>query len=142
MLKPAAEFPHPGSYGLLVDDTLPVSQQRAELVRLLEVGCQVALVAFPLRFGAHGNRRVALAELKDGTPLTKGEERELADLQRHLHGRDRLTPKMREQAKRAEQQRQRAIWSMVMASERAKLAAIEARAQPSAGSRLPREIAA
>jgi hypothetical protein len=142
MLKSAAEFPYPGSFALLVDDTLPVGQQRAEMVRLLEVGCQVALVAFPLRLGARGNRRVALAELKDGTALTKGEERELADLQRHLHGRDRLTSKMREQAKRAETLRERAIWSVVMASERDRLGAIEARSQPSAGRAIPREIAA
>lgn len=142
MLKVPTPFPQVGSYAVHIDDTLPLAQQRAELVRILEIDEQMALVAYPLREGSSGNRRVALAELTDGTPLTRDEQRELADLQRHLRGRDRLRGGQVRQAKRCDDLRKRAIWSMVLESERAKLATLDARAQPSTGRPLPREIAA
>jgi hypothetical protein len=143
MLKTAAPFPHTGSFALYVDTNLPPAQQRAELVRLQYAcfGSQVT-VTFPLRQGAAGTKKVALAELIDGTPLDRDERREHADLERHLKGRSRLTPRLRDMLLRAEKLRQRAIFSMVLESELAKLRAIEARAAPSIGGRLPREVAA
>lgn len=144
MLKIAAEYPHAGSFALLVDDSLPQSQQRAELVRVMraEDGRGEVVVAFPLRAGAGGTRRVDAARLIDGTPLAAAERKEHATLENHLRGRERLTPKLKAMLLRAEKLRQRAIFSMVMESELAKLRAIEARAEPSQGGALPREVTA
>jgi uncharacterized protein YgbK (DUF1537 family) len=129
MLKVASPFPQVGSYALLVDTNLPVSQQRAELVRVMrriEAGGEVA-VAFPLRLGACGNRIVPESELLDGTPLTKAEERELTDLQGHLAGRTHMTPALRKKDKRAHDLKARQILSHLLATEMKKLEADEAR---------------
>lgn len=144
MLQVATPFPHVGSYALFIDDRLPIGEQRAELVRIMrrpticERGGDVA-VAFPLRTGASGSRLVDDARLIDGTPLTKAEERELADLQRYVAGRERPN---RAKAERCEALRNRLIMSGVMAIELAKLGRLQARSQPSVGSHLPREAAA
>lgn len=130
MLSTATPFPQVGSFALFADDHLPPAERRAELARLLERGHSTALIALPLRSGAAGNRRVPLADLIDATPLDSGEQRELADLQRHLRGRARLTPKMQVQQARAEDLRRRALFALVMESELAKLKAREAAAQP------------
>jgi hypothetical protein len=80
--------------------------------------------------------RVHSSELIDGTPLTAAEKKEHADLERHLKGRERVTPRLKQMLFRAEALRSRAIFSMVLEAERAKLAALEARQQPSRGRRL------
>ena len=143
MLKAPTPFPHVGSFALLVDKTLPIDQQRAELVRIMRHDPSNGwfAVAFPLRVGASGNRMVTAADLIDGTALDQDEKRELADLQRHLHGRERLTPKMKQQQVRAEALRQRAIFAVLLDSELRKLSRLEAKAQPSTGRFLPREAA-
>lgn len=138
MLKVAAPFPQVGSFALLVDDLMPVEMQRAELVRIQYRGDARVSVAWPLRIGASGYRSVAEAELIDATPLTKGEERELADLQHYVAGRERPNKK---KAARCEALRSRLIMSGVMAIEMAKLGRLQARSQPSTGSYLPREAA-
>jgi hypothetical protein len=104
MLRIPAPFPEVGSYALLIDTNLPAVQQRAELVRVMrrDPAHGQSAVAFPLRVGAFGNRVVGESELIDATPLTKDEERELADLQRHLAGRDRLRGKLVAAAVRCE----------------------------------------
>jgi hypothetical protein len=147
MLKTSAEFPHAGSFALFVDSTLPPSQQRAELVRIQIVHFAVhpstlVTITFPLRQGASGTKRVPVADLIDGTPLNYDERREHADLERHLKGRTRLTPRLKAMVQRAEKLRQRAIFSMVLESELGKLRAIEAKGDASPGCRLPREVAA
>jgi hypothetical protein len=143
MLRIPAPFPEVGSYALLIDTNLPAVQQRAELVRVMrrDPAHGQAAVAFPLRVGAFGNRVVGESELIDATPLTKDEERELADLQRHLAGRDRLRGKLVAAAVRCEKLRQRAVWQMILESELARLRSLEARQQPSFGRPLPREAA-
>jgi hypothetical protein len=113
MLNPATPFPQIGSFALFLDDDQPVPQV-LELVRILERGASVVLVAFPLRDGAGGNKRVPLADLIDATDLAPDESRQLADLQRHLTGRGRLTPKMQAQAAAAKALRQRAIYAPLM----------------------------
>lgn len=147
MLKTPAPFPHVGSYALLVDTTLPDSQQRAELVRIMRRGwygdgpvgpspCRNVAVAFPLRTSASGNRLVYAEDLIDGTALSKAEERELADLQRDL--RQQVRPR-RDKIDRAEALRKRLIYSQLLAAELGKLARLDAKAQPSVGRFLPRE---
>ncbi|HEY8593277.1 MAG TPA: hypothetical protein VIL42_10510 [Sphingomicrobium sp.] len=129
MLRVPAPFPQVGSYALIVDEALPVSQQRAELVRVQrrDTSSGEAAIAFPLRVGASSFRIVDEWTLIDGTPLTKDEERELADLQRHLFGRTRLSPKLKEQAARAEALKNRQVASVLLEAELRKLHAAEAR---------------
>lgn len=150
MLRIAALFPHPGSFALFVDTMLPVAQQRAELVRIqrryehkaLGSVFDMAAVSFPLRQGASGSKAVLADDLIDGTPLNAEERKEHAILENHLRGRERLTPRLKEMLKAAEKLRQRAIFSMVLESELAKLRALEAKAAPSIGGHLPNEVAA
>jgi hypothetical protein len=149
MLKTAADFPHAGSFALYVDKALPPSQQRAELVRIQRRYCEtgadprfeMVTVSFPLRGGASGHKVVAFDDLIDGTPLNRDERRQHADLENHLRGRDRLTPRLRAMLVTAEKLRSRAIFSMVLESELAKLRAIESRTDASAGRYVPREAA-
>ena len=125
MLRTPAPFPHVGSFGLFTDPSLPIARQRAELVRILRMAGTMVFIAFPLRAGASGNTLVPLAEVIDATPLVRAEERELADLERDLRGRARPNPT---RATRAAALRERAIWSLVLNAELAKLYALEARA--------------
>mgnify|MGYP006952660022 CR=1 FL=1 len=167
MLHTPAPFPFAGSYALHVDTSLPEDRQRAELVRIMRyddarVGrsagvneasshspCRNVAVSFPLRVGATGNRLIFAEELIDGTPLTKAEERELADLQRSLAGRVGVRPRPTAKQKRAEALRHRLIFSQLLTAELAKLRAQEGRERtgqgvPRAwctGSRLPRQAA-
>lgn len=128
MLSPATPFPAVGSYALFEDPNLPRGQRRTELVRILERGAHVVLVSFPLREGAGGNRRVALADLIDGTPLTAEEKREEFDLYRQIFGRDRLTPKQKEKKARHEALRGRQIWSGCLQRKMDELAALQRKA--------------
>ena len=99
MLQPDAPYPYPGSYALLSDPDLPAPQP-TELVRIMwrraerKVGKggrslerEFAMVSFPLRDGAGGNKVVPASELADATPLTDQETREFHDLDRALTGR-------------------------------------------------------
>lgn len=143
MLKVPAPYPQVGSFALLIDEEQPAAQQRAELVRIefrhassrREIG--VATIAFPLRVGSSGTRRVRLDQLIDATPLTLLEENELARVQPHLLG----TAVRRNAARtlRAEALRTRQIYSGVLRAELAKLERLQARQQPSTGSLLPRD---
>lgn len=142
MIQAETPFPHVGSYALFVDPAQPVGMQRAELVRIQRRDDEEASVSFPLRVGASSNKVVALGQLIDGTPLTADEKREHADLERHLTGRTRLTPKLKAMALRSERLRKRAIYSIILESEKVKLASWQARQQPSIGARLPRSEAA
>jgi hypothetical protein len=86
MLNSPTPFPYVGSYALLVDRDAP-PPQADELVRILNrrwkrIGEAVALVAFPLRDGAGGNKEVPEGQLIDATPLTPAEQREFHDLDR------------------------------------------------------------
>lgn len=108
--------------------------------------CRNVGVAFPLRTGASGNRLVYAEDLIDGTPLSKAEERELADLQRAL--RQQVRPN-RKKVDRAESLRRRLVFSQLLAAELKKLRAQESRGLsehgvPKAweeGARLPRHAA-
>lgn len=112
MLHPATNFPQVGSYCLYEDKDLPRGERRPELARILEVGASVALIALPLREGrASGNKRVPLADLIDGTPLTDEEKVEEVELFRAVLGKDRLTPALRRKKDRHDALRQRQIWS-------------------------------
>ena len=92
MLSAETPFPQVGSYALLVDRDLPPERQRAELVRIqyrhlaMPGDSALVTVAFPLRGGADGTKRVPLAELIDGTPLASVESRRMTDLRRELAG--------------------------------------------------------
>lgn len=143
MLKVPAPFPQVGSYALFVDDTLPIEQQRAELVRIQyrDGGTIVepwVKISWPLRTGASGYRVVAEAALVDGTALSKDEQRELTDLLNYC--RDRIRPN-KAKLERADALRDRLIMSDLMRAELEKLARLQAKAQPSIGSYLPRHAA-
>lgn len=111
MLSPATPFPQVGSYGLYQDPTLPPAERISELVRILELGATVALVAFPLRDGAGGNKRVPRGDLLDGTPLDSAEKKEHAELFGLLLNRTNRTPKQKAQKARHDALANRAIWS-------------------------------
>ncbi|HVM38324.1 MAG TPA: hypothetical protein VM265_08060 [Sphingomicrobium sp.] len=134
MLSPETPFPQVGSYALYHDDALPIDNRSSELVRILERAGDSVLIAFPLRQGAAGNKRVALAELIDGTPLDRDAARELHDLDRQLAGRVdgavgvdgrriRLTPRQKELGKRRDALKARMIWAPILATRLTELAA-------------------
>lgn len=114
MLASAAPFPQVGSYALLIDMDQPAPQP-AELVRIQfrhlahppESG--VVTVAFPLRNGADGTKRVRLTDLIDATPLSSAESREMTDLRRELTGQRVRGRKVK--AARYEALRDRAVWA-------------------------------
>lgn len=95
MLSASTPYPNVGSYALLVDtDANP--NTGVELVRILERRVSAALVAFPLRDGASGNKVVAIGDLIDASPLSDSEKREFHDLDRALFGRTQFrTPKQK-----------------------------------------------
>jgi hypothetical protein len=134
MLRTPAEYPHPGSFALVVDPQLPLTEQHAELVRLQRRDGDAVAISFPLRAGV-GYRVVDLSELIDGTPLTPKEHDELRAIERALVGRDRddLTRAEQRRAKRGEALRQRMMAALILASERARLDAFHARDTRRAG---------
>jgi hypothetical protein len=69
MIRTPAPFPQPGSYALMAD------LGETHIVRILgrNPEARLAIISFPARRGASGNRTVPLAELVDGTPLTAEE---------------------------------------------------------------------
>lgn len=115
MLRTPTPFPNVGSWGLHIDEDLPVAGQRAELVRIMALGGTMARLSFPLRLGASGNKVVPLDDVKDCTPLSKDEERELADLERALRGTSGRTPKQRADLKRVNALKERLLFSQVAA---------------------------
>lgn len=125
MLTPPATFPYPGSYALLVDQDAPYPQAD-ELVRINWRREGWAMVSFPLRDGASGNKTVAAADLVDATPLTAEEAREFHDLDRSLFGRidgavgldgrrTRLTAKQKRARARRDALRARLLAAPIMA---------------------------
>lgn len=83
MLKVHAPFPQVGSYALLEEGG------KTFLVRIQHrdpEGQGLALISFPGSYNASGNRKVAIADLIDGTPLTDAERREYAALEGALAG--------------------------------------------------------
>lgn len=109
MLTPETAFPYVGSYAVYVDLDQP-PPQRDELVRIQWRREGWAMVAFPLRDGASGNKTVAAADLIDGTPLTHEEKRELVELDRALFGRSLRTPRQKALKARRDALQSRAIW--------------------------------
>lgn len=128
MIRAPAIFPHAGSFALFADPLEPVpvpfgepGKPRLHLVRIswrsvavevvdgVTTRTDIAQITFPLREGvASGARTVDLTELIDCTPIDVAEAHELADLQRHLGGRTRLSSKMKAQKARADALEQRA----------------------------------
>ena len=115
MIRAPATYPHAGSFALFADPLEPrpivngePATPRLHLVRIMARSAEAAQITFPLREGvASGTRTVDLAELIDCTPINVAEAQELADIQRHLKGRTRLTPKMKAQKARADALEQR-----------------------------------
>lgn len=138
MLRVATPFPNVGSYALFIDSELPVSEQRAELARIVGSsadGNGEVLIGLPLRVGASGSRTVRIDQLKDATPLSEAEKAELQALREHLSGSPRPN---RKKIERAEALRTRQIFAeKVMPYELLKLHKLQAKGQHSTGSRLP-----
>jgi hypothetical protein len=114
MLSPETPFPYVGSYALFEDPDAPPPQP-TELVRILWRREGFAMVSFPLRDGAGGNKTVAADALTDATPLTDGEQREFHDLDRDLAGRSLRTVKQRRQVARRDALKRRAIYAPLLA---------------------------
>jgi hypothetical protein len=119
MLQSPTPYPYPGSYALYVDTDLPESEQRLELVRInwrqATIVQVLAMVSFPLRDGASGNKTVRADDLIDGTPLTAEETREFHDLDRGLAGRSMRTAKQKAQGARRDALRKRILNAPVLA---------------------------
>jgi hypothetical protein len=115
MLDAPTPFPNIGSYGLLIDEDEP-APQAAELVRIIACrfdgdGAAIALLSFPLREGARGNKEVPLDALIDATPLTIEEQREFHDLDRQLFGRTSFRSKgLKAKEERRETLKRRILW--------------------------------
>ena len=127
MLSPETPFPYVGSYALYEDPDAP-APQRTELVRILARrpgnDGAYAMVAFPLRDGAGGNKLVPEAGLIDGTPLSPEEERQYHDLDRHLGGRSPVkcrSTRLKALAATRDRLRGRMIWSRFMARQLAEM---------------------
>lgn len=125
MLNQETPFPQVGSYALLIDKDQP-HPQPTELVRILRrnsgeaflrtslwqgAPIELVTVSFPLRDGASGTKSVPFSDLIDGTELTPAEARELADLDRELHGRSMRTQRQKEKGARRDALKLRAIWA-------------------------------
>lgn len=137
MLNGATQFPHAGSYCLLLSPAPPAQQRQAgdpqpeeikgpQLVRIIRHFLdRTALVSLPLLDGASGTRTVPCADLLDATPLTAGEGRRMIDLGRELRQKRVLS--------RAEKQalhdalKRRAIYAPLLAAKLRELAARERR---------------
>jgi hypothetical protein len=84
MIREPASFPFPGSWALYS------LGGRWMAVRLQLVRDGEAMLSIPSHYGvASGNRRVALAELMDPTPLSADERAEMEALRRAVAGRKR-----------------------------------------------------
>lgn len=125
MLKTPAPYPYVGSYALLETDDR--ESPRTELVRIVfrrfahvvgedghAVAQALAVVAFPLRDGASGNREVPEDQLIDGTPLTSAEKRILADLDRELARRKVRNQRQQYLAGRRDRLKQRAVYAPLL----------------------------
>lgn len=112
MLASPTPFPLVGSFALYEDPDLPIGQRMAELVRIIEKGQSTVLIGFALRENvASSNRRVAIAELHDGTELTAAEKVELTDIDRQLFDRRIRTPRQKALDARRDELRSRLWWS-------------------------------
>src|SRR4051812_41677412 len=110
MLSHETPYPYVGSYALYSDPEQPYPPP-TELVRVQWRREGFAMVSFPLRDGAAGNKVVAFAELIDGTALDAGEQREFHDLDRLIRGRQPadLSKTQRAKAKRRDALKNRMI---------------------------------
>lgn len=88
MLNTENRFPQPGSAGLL---SLDGSRVLARIQQVHQDGR--ATIFIGNLFGSSGTRRVPLAEIEDGTPLSDREEAELVRLERDMAGKARVAPK-------------------------------------------------
>jgi hypothetical protein len=113
MLSPETPFPYVGSYALFVDPDAP-PPQADELVRINWRREGFAMVSFPLRDGASGNKTVPFADLIDATPLSSEEAREFHDLDRALFGRSLRTAKQKREAARRDALRRRTIYAPLL----------------------------
>jgi len=105
MLRVETEFPNVGAKALLIEN------HRGLPVRILQNGegkgrRRQVLIALLDRDGSSGNRRVALADLEDATPLTHAEEAEYIALEIELAGQARP---LKRKANRLERLRLRAV---------------------------------
>lgn len=114
MLSSPAPFPYVGSYCLAeIDGEHQLARVLAR--RFSQQGAAFALIGFPLRDGATGNREVAEAELIDATPLTGEEQREFHELDRALYGRTQFrTEKQKREKARRDQLRQRIVYGPIL----------------------------
>lgn len=85
MLNIPTPFPQPGSAGLI---RLDGSRVLARIQQVHEDG--VCTIFLGNHFGSSGTKRVPLAEIEDGTPLTDDEKVELARLDRDMAGKARV----------------------------------------------------
>jgi hypothetical protein len=113
MLNAETPFPYVGSHALLNDMDLPAPQP-TELVRIQWRREGFAMVAFPLRDGASGNKVVPADALVDATPLTGEEQREFHDLDRALFGRSLKTPKQKRLKARRDELKLRMVFGPMM----------------------------
>lgn len=117
MLNQPAPFPYVGSYALFEDDDGDTHLVRIQAKRPAREGPTervFALISFPLRDGASGNKVVAFDQLQDGTALTRAEQREFHDLDRALAGRSMRTPKQKAAKARRDALRQRMLAEPIM----------------------------
>jgi hypothetical protein len=100
MLKTPAPFPQVGSYALFEDRRDFAQLPEMSLVRIIGLDGPAsdeatrAVIAFPLRAGASGNRTVTIGDLIDGTPLTDAERAEIRTLESDMAGKARVAKKV------------------------------------------------
>jgi hypothetical protein len=118
MLNQPAPFPYVGSFALFEDDDGETHLVRIQAKRPERNGATervFAMISFPLRDGASGNKVVAFDQLQDGTPLTRLEQREFHDLDRALAGRSLRTAKQKAAKARRDALRARILAEPIMA---------------------------
>jgi hypothetical protein len=114
MLDSPTPFPYVGSYCLA---ELDGEHQLARILarRVTPDNEARALIGFPLRDGATGNREVAESELIDASPLTADEEREFHDLDRALFGRTQFrTDRQKRDKARRDALRRRIVFGPIL----------------------------
>ncbi|HEV2865456.1 MAG TPA: hypothetical protein VGX37_03000 [Allosphingosinicella sp.] len=125
MLGIDAPFPNPGAKALLIHahQAFPVRiMQRVQPHERTRRNAEELLVSLLDRVGSSGNRRVALADLADASPLSEAELAEMEKLERDLAGSDLTAKGHARKAARYERLRLRAVYAD-------QLAAAERRAQ-------------